>query len=374
MVYYYCFVIAGVGDIMFNFSITPDVNELLDILWRKKLPKRVHHIELFHDFEIIQQIFNYYELNNDLKINDPAYSMKIRIAVNEFLGSDIFRMPVSDDEFFKFELNLTADTSSKTTNRGDRGWVNEQKGPIQNWSDFEKFPWPKLKNIDFSRLEWMEKNLPENMGCFDLTASILELLTWLMGYETLCMKIFDDSELIDAICEKVGKFYEGYTRCLCDFDCMPIIWGSDDMGFRSSTMVSPDFLRQKIFPWHKICAEIAHDSKKPYLIHSCGKLDEIMPDLINDIKIDAKHSFEDTILPVTEAFEQYSDDIAILGGIDIDFLCRRDEKSIRKRVRETLEICMQKEGYCLGTGNTVANYIPLNNYLAMLDEGFKYTV
>lgn len=29
-------------------------------------------------------------------------------------------------------------------------------------------------------------------------------------------------------------------------------------------------------------------------------------------------------------------------------------------------------GYCLGTGNTVANYIPLDNYPIMLDEGRKY--
>ena len=53
----------------------------------------------------------------------------------------------------------------------------------------------------------------------------------------------------------------------------------------------------------------------------------------------------------------------------MDFLCRADEKAIRKRVRETLEICAAKGGYCLGTGNTVANYIPLDNYLVMLDEG-----
>jgi uroporphyrinogen decarboxylase len=30
-------------------------------------------------------------------------------------------------------------------------------------------------------------------------------------------------------------------------------------------------------------------------------------------------------------------------------------------------------GYCLGTGNTVANYIPLESYFAMLDEGRRYS-
>jgi len=37
----------------FGFSFVPDVEELLGILWRKNLPKRVYHIELFHDPEIV---------------------------------------------------------------------------------------------------------------------------------------------------------------------------------------------------------------------------------------------------------------------------------------------------------------------------------
>ena len=118
--------------------------------------------------------------------------------------------------------------------------------------------------------------------------------------------------------------------------------------------------------------EMAHEAGRPYLLHSCGNLREIMPDLLDDVKIDAMHSFEDTIELVTDAKADYGDRIALLGGIDVDFLCRSDEQAIRKRVRETLDVCMPGGGYCLGTGNSVANYIPLDNYLIMLDEGRRY--
>ena len=37
-----------------------------------------------------------------------------------------------------------------------------------------------------------------------------------------------------------------------------------------------------------------------------------------------------------------------------------------------LDVMMPGGGYCLGTGNSVANYIPLDNYLAMVDEGRLY--
>jgi uroporphyrinogen decarboxylase len=40
-------------------------------------------------------------------------------------------------------------------------------------------------------------------------------------------------------------------------------------------------------------------------------------------------------------------------------------------VRGQLDTCAGK-GYALGAGNSVANYIPLGNYLAMLDEGKKF--
>jgi len=357
-----------------GFSVTPDVEELLDVLWRRARPKRVHYIELFHDAEVIQRIADRYILTGDLNKNDPAYALKLNIAVHQFLGFDVFHLPMAGEDFFTLKINLARDTAVQNTNRGGRIWMEEHKGPIQSWKDFESYPWPEIKNIDLSQLEWMEKNLQRNMGCYKLTAGILETLTWLIGYENFCLMIYDDPALIGAICEKVGTFYVEYTKVLCTFECIPIIWGSDDMGFRTSTLVSADFLRKKILPWHRRCAEIAHNTQRPYLLHSCGKLDEIMLDLIKDVKIDAKHSFEDNILPVIEAFHAYSDQIAILGGIDVDFLCRSDEKSVRQKVKATLEVCMQKKGgYCLGTGNSVANYISLDNYLAMLDEGRKFT-
>jgi uroporphyrinogen decarboxylase len=98
-----------------------------------------------------------------------------------------------------------------------------------------------------------------------------------------------------------------------------------------------------------------------------------MDDLIDTVKIDVKHSFEDTIEDVRDLKHTYGQKIALLGGIDIDFLCRSTPEEIRKQVRNTLDICIPGGGYCLGTGNSVANYIPMDNYLAMVDEGMLYS-
>lgn len=205
-----------------------------------------------------------------------------------------------------------------------------------------------------------------------LFAHFAEHLTWLMGYETLCYALYDQRDLVQAISECLIQMSRVVLRRILEFDRVKIVWGSDDMGFKTATLISPDDLREFVLPGHKLMAQMSHDAGRPYLLHSCGKLNAIMADLIEDVRIDALHSFQDTIVSAISMKEQYGDAIAVLGGIDLDFMCRATPEQIRERVRYTLEKCMPGGGYCLGTGNSVANYIPLENYLAMLDEGRRF--
>jgi uroporphyrinogen decarboxylase len=357
----------------FDRKIEPDVDELIDVIRRNKPGRRVHVIELFLDQEIKNRICERFQIGAGGQPAERFAGLKRDIALYEFLGYDVFRIADRTEDIFGLKTNPAADTTEETgQSRGQRAWQEERVGTIRSWEDFEKHRWPTVPDIDFGAFEWMDKNLPANMGCYNLTASIFETVSFLLGYETMCLKMFDEPRLVDAIYEQVGRFYLDYTRALCDFSSVKLIWGSDDFGFRTGTLVSTRVLRESVLPWHKKCARIAHEHDRPYLMHSCGKIDEIMDDLIDDVGIDAKHSFEDVITPVSQFKKRYGGRLAVLGGIDVDFLCRQDEEAVREKTRQTLRECLPGGGYCLGTGNTVANYIPLDNYLAMLDEGRRF--
>lgn len=97
-----------------------------------------------------------------------------------------------------------------------------------------------------------------------------------------------------------------------------------------------------------------------------------MSDLIDDVKIDAKHSFEDTIIPVTEFKKKYGKRIATLGGVDVDKLARLPEDDLRKYIRNILSECTPSGKYAFGSGNSITNYIPIKNYLLMLEERLRY--
>ncbi len=355
-------------------TFQPNPQGLIDNIWRNGTPNRVYNIELFQDPEIRDTVAERFNLAADIDRGDPDYERKKYIAVQRFCGFDYVRVGLIG---LDLQLNWenVADTAILEHPDG-RNYINEHRGPITNWQEFEEYPWPNPHAPQATReLEWYQQYLPEDMciigsGGF---AHFAEYLAWLMGYETLCYALYDQRDLVGAIANKIKEFFHIGLQRILEFDRVKIIWGSDDMGFKTGLLISPKDTRTFILPGHQLMAEMSHAAGRPYLLHSCGNLSDIMDDLLEKVKIDAKHSFEDTIEDVRQVKRTYGQRIALLGGIDVDFLCRSDEQAIRTRVHQTLDICQQGGGYCLGTGNSVANYIPLDNYLTMLDEGRLYT-
>lgn len=350
-------------------QITPNWEGLVDCILRKGTPERVYHLELFLDQEVQDAICEGYGLSKNLDSGDPYVDLQRMVAIQRFLGYDYVRCSLDGFEM-PLQREITADTASLQRS-GGRRFINEHTGPITNWDEFESYPWPDPENWFPRSLEWYETHLPDDMcvvgsGGF---AHFAEYLIWLMGYETFCYALYDQRDLVTAISQRLSDMYTLFLERILQFERVKIVFGSDDMGFRSGTLMRPDDLREFVLLGHQRLAQMSHDAGRPYILHSCGNLRDIMDDLIDDVGIDGKHSFEDTIENVIDAKSTYGKRIALLGGIDVDFLCRADEAQIRQRVRTTLEQCLPGGGYCLGTGNSVANYIPLDNYLVMLDEG-----
>ena len=358
----------------FDTHVTPDWHGLRDCILRKGTPQRVHHIELFLDLEVQQAIARRYGLLEGIDADDPCALYQLHLRVQQSMGYDYVRCGL-DDVVMPLPGSTAVDTAELQRDSGRR-YVDEHRGPITNWAEFERYPWPDVAAAGTRSLEWFSAHVPEEM-CLIVTggfAHFCEYLTWLMGYETLCYALFDQRDLVAAISGRLTEMFRVALERMLQFERVKFVWGSDDMGFRSATLISPDDLRAFVLPGHKLMASMSHEAGRPYLLHACGNLREIMEDLIDDVGIDAKHSFEDTIESVIDDKALYGDRIALLGGIDVDFLCRADEGQIRARVRETLERCIPGGGYILGTGNSVANYIPLNSYLAMMDEGRRFVV
>jgi uroporphyrinogen decarboxylase len=345
----------------------PDFERLRRALLRQEEPDRVPLLELKADPEIVAHVMG---VSRDTPLDRIEKQRWTELDVRFWhdLGFDAVRVRGG------MQLSRTLIPAQDTADlkRSARDWQSETEGPIANWDDFERFPWPRAVDADFAQIEFAASILPEGMKLLPSPYGMLEPLTWLMGYVPFSLALYDTPDLIAAMVEQITAIYVPIAEALIEMDCVGGLFTPDDMGFRSGTLVAPEHLRQYVFPYHRRLAEIAHAHGKLYILHSCGNLEAVMDDLIDDVKIDAKHSFEDIIMPVETVKARYGHRMGIVGGIDIDLLARGTEQDVRERVRQVLDACMSGGGYALGTGNSVTNYIPVRNFLAMVDEGHRW--
>jgi uroporphyrinogen decarboxylase len=118
---------------------------------------------------------------------------------------------------------------------------------------------------------------------------------------------------------------------------------------------------------------MAHDKGLPYFLHSCGNIEKIMGDLIVDVQIDGKHSYENNIIPVQDFQSRYGNRIAVLGGLDINILGASSPENVRAQTRALIETCGGRGRYAIGSGNSIPSYVPVDNYLSMVDEAVGFT-
>jgi uroporphyrinogen decarboxylase len=99
---------------------------------------------------------------------------------------------------------------------------------------------------------------------------------------------------------------------------------------------------------------------------------DVMEDLINIAKIDAKHSNEDQIAPFPEWVARYGDRIGNFGGVDTDHLCRKNEQEIKEIVIDVMNYSVGHGGFALGSGNSIPAYVPVAGYLAMVEAAREF--
>lgn len=348
----------------------PDFEGFRRAILRDIEPDRIPFFEIQIDPELMSVLLGK-EVPSPFDTDPEAIKVKLGLDIELMhrLGYDyvvVWNMPVFPGNFM-----IADDTAALS--RGYRPWQSETEGPITSREDFEGFLWEDQADRKYTRFDYVAEHMPEGMRIIACLPGPFEATRGLMGVTNLCYLLHDDPSLVADVFRKVGEITYQAIRNMSEIDAVGGLVLAEDMGFKNDLMMSPEHFRELVLPWHGKMARAMHEQDKLFILHACGKIEKLMDDFISDIKIDARHSFEDQVTPIEEAKRLYGEHIAVLGGVDMDLLARGSEQDVRRRVREIVAVCAPGGGFGLGTGNSAANYIPPENFLAMLDEGRKIT-
>ena len=116
-------------------------------------------------------------------------------------------------------------------------------------------------------------------------------------------------DLLDHLCEYNLVTLEGMTRF--KYDGMIV---SDDYGLQDSLVMSPASWRTFVRPRLARICDAVHRHGSVMMLHSCGNVTEIIPDLI-EIGLDILHPMQPEAMDVFALKREFGRDITFCGGI-----------------------------------------------------------
>jgi len=243
---------------------------------------------------------------------------------------------------------------------------------INTEKDIENFPWPDPETIDYSNLEEAADCLPEGMGIISGVGGIFTRVWMLLGFNNFCIKLHENPDFIKKMFEKIGDIQCRVLRKVVKMKKVGAFWYGDDLAYTEGLMVSPDTYRQYLLPWLEKLFNIAREARMPVAMHTDGDVHLLIDDLIG-IGLNALHPIEPKAMDINELKKKYQGRLCLIGNIDMaGCLGRGTPDEVRKEVRERIKNLAPGGGYAVGSSNSVAYYIPIENYKAMLQAVSDY--
>lgn len=250
-----------------------------------------------------------------------------------------------------------------------RNWATTHVGVIQTEDDLDRFPWPDPAAAPYDWLDLVAGMLPPDM---ELATSlkgggIFERAWMLMGFEAFGFAVMERPDFVRRLIDRIGSIYLAFLERAFEHPRVRVLWLGDDLAYYSGTMVRPDFLRSAVFPWYERIGRLCTTGPLPraFVFHSDGNLWEVLEDLIS-VGVKALHPIEPKAWDIVEVKRHVAGRLCLIGNIDLGYtLTRGTPEEVRQEVRERIAQC-GPDGYVVSSSNSVTEYVPLENYRAML--------
>lgn len=333
-------------------NVKPDIENLLNTLQNKK-SKSIPIAELgVHP--LIKQKFigrEILELKDDVEFWYKA-------------GYDYIKIQPAAD-FNPGKIGLSENISYNDDGTVFRKWATEGKGVISSAQDLEIYIFPSENEFSYKSFEKIRSLLPEGMGVVGQYGDIFTMTWEMMGFETFSLALFENPELIESLNNKLGNLVLSMFEYMAQSERSDALWYSDDIAYTNGLLVSPDVLDKYFFPWLKKIGSLAKKYNKPLIYHSDGLLFDVM-DKIIDCGVNALHPIEPKAMDIADVKSKYGDKLCLIGNIDVDLLSRGTADEVKKNVLLNLEKIGSQGGYCVGSGNSIPEYVKLENYMTMI--------
>lgn len=202
--------------------------------------------------------------------------------------------------------------------------------------------------------------------------NVFEAMLPMSGHEHTLLGMAMDPEWIRDMADVYSDLIIKCQNILIEEGGKPDgIWFYEDLGYKGTPFMSRDMYKDLLWPAHKKTFDYAHSKGLQVMVHSCGLVEDFIPDLI-DAGMDCLQALEVKAgMDLVKLKKMYGHRIAFCGGMDARTLESNDKERIKAEIDKNLPAAMGNSGYILHTDHSVSPLVEYESYRYFMEYGLK---
>jgi len=247
--------------------------------------------------------------------------------------------------------------------------------PIKDWSMLDGYLKSRMPKADApgrldAVLPWLKMHLQTRYCIGMIILGIWERVRTLRGNENAFMDHLDSERELTRLIEALTQYLVELVGCWAGIG-VDAVFLADDWGTQRSLMISramwSRFYRGS---YHRVFDE-AHRLGLDVIFHSCGNVEEIIPDLI-DIGLDVLNPLQPGAMNLSRVASNFGGQVSFFGGIDDQsLLSKGTPEQIKEEAQRTADTLGRPYGnaFIMAPANVMTPDVPLENIVALMEAG-----
>jgi len=247
----------------------------------------------------------------------------------------------------------------------DGGSIGTPVNQPVNEDNVDDYVFPKINEPVLEKgLDAMRKD-SEHFRMFRLTYSLYERVWSLFGMTNTLEGMVLEEDSVTKLFDRVAEYQHKLLDRVLDEDFEGVLFG-DDWGDQRGLIMGPKHFRNLIKPLMKELFAKVKSKGKYVLLHCCGNIEEIFPDMI-EIGLDVYNTVQPEIYDLSKIKKEYGKDLTFWGAISTQqLLPNASAEEVYKTSVETICTLGRDGGYLFSPTHALTPDIPIENVRAML--------